>query len=129
MIKPGAIPPMPSGTPPGAGGMPGMGGGGGKNAVAQNLGSPHSGLKSTLTKGDPMSRMMGHYGKGHSFSQTPPVGGDPTMGGPTKAPSIAAIRGGQGGMKANVRQGGLGPGKMSTPGTAQDYSMTSPDME
>jgi hypothetical protein len=93
----------------------------GKNSVQQDLGSPHSGLRSTITKGDPMSRMMGQYGKGHSFSglaggQAPPSG------------SLHAIRGGTGQMR-RIR-GGLGPGKVGQPGASNtDYSMTSPDTE
>lgn len=115
-----------AGASPGAGGAV-FSGGGGKNAVQQHFGSPHSGQKSTITAGDPMSRSMGHYGKGHSFA-APSL--DPSMAmGPTKPPSIADIRGGSGTMKKNAREGGLGPGRMSTPGTAADYSMTSPDTE
>ncbi|HEY1491980.1 MAG TPA: hypothetical protein VGF35_05095 [Steroidobacteraceae bacterium] len=130
-----AITPMPGvggtmfGGGGGAGGMPSpqMPGGvagpaGGKSNTIQNLASPHSGLRSTITPGDSSSRMMGQYGKGHSF------GALPGMGGASKAPSgLGQLRGGGGAMKRNVRMGGLGPGKMSTPGTAQDYSMSSPD--
>ena len=88
---------------------------GGKNATAQNLMSPHAGLKSTITKGDPMARSMGQYAKA------------PKPG--AVAHGLTQIRGGQGVMKRTPRQGGLGPGKMSTPGTPSDYSMTSPDQE
>lgn len=83
----------------------------GKAAKSQNLGSPHSGQMSTLAGGDPLSRMMGHYGKGHSFA----------------AP--AGIRGGGGGMKRNPTKGGIGPGRQATVGTAADYSMINPDTE
>jgi hypothetical protein len=112
-------------------GNPGAGGtlfaGGGKNSVQQDFGSPHSGVMSTITKGEPLSRMMGQYGKGHSFAPQPQA---PSMAmGPSKAPKLSTIRGGSGAMKKNVRQGGLGPGPMSTPGTSQDYSMTTPDTE
>jgi hypothetical protein len=82
----------------------------GKNSKQQNLSSPHSGQRSTITKGDPMSRSMGQYGKGHSF-----------------ASPLSMIRGGAGGMK-RIR-GGLGPGKQGQPGASADYSMTSPDSE
>jgi len=102
---------------PGVGGMLfGAGGGnaetthvgGGKNARHQDMGTPHSGMKNTLTKGDPLARSMGHYGK-HSN----PLG---------------QIRGGSGGMK-RIR-GGLGPGKMGMPGPSdKDYSMKNPDTE
>ena len=78
-----------------------------------------------------MSRMMGQYGKGHSFS--------PGMMGHSKAPNAAPsasqaapalhqLRGGLGQMR-RIR-GGLGPGKVGQPGPSnQDYSMTSPDSE
>lgn len=93
--------------------------GGGKNAKAQNLGSPHSGLKNTVTKGDPMSRAMGHYGKGHAF-------GAPS-GGLSGASPLKQIRGGTGQMR-RIR-GGLGPGKMGTAGPSGDYSMKNADTE
>lgn len=92
---------------------------GGKNATSQNLGSPHSGLRSTITKGEPMSRAMGHYGKGHSFSA-------PT---PTPGQGQAKIRGASGQIGHQLRYGGLGPGKMATAGGSNDYSMSSPDTE
>lgn len=119
----------PTGTAPGVGGTlfaAGGGGGGGKNSVQQDLGSPHSGMKATITKGDPLSRVMGHYGKGHTFGSPQD---SPMTSGPSKAPKLSTVRGGGGTMKKNVRQGGLGPGPMSTPGTDQDYSMTSADTE
>jgi hypothetical protein len=103
------------------GGLGGSGGSGvatpslGKNSKQQNLGSPHSGQKSTLASGDTMSRSMGQYGKGHSFSGL--AGGNP----------LKQIRGGMGGMR-RIR-GGLGPGKAGQPGSSKDYSMTSPDSE
>jgi hypothetical protein len=43
----------------------------GKNSRQQNLGSPHSGIMSTVAGGDPMSRMMGQHGKKHSFTAPP----------------------------------------------------------
>jgi hypothetical protein len=102
----------------------------GKNSVIQNLDSPHSGLRSTITKGDPLSRLMGQYGKGHGLA---------TMaGGHSKAPNAPSVsqanptlhqlRGGLGQMR-RIR-GGLGPGKVGQPGPSnKDYSMTSPDLE
>ena len=39
------------------------------------------------------------------------------------------IRGGTGGMRRGIREGGLGPGKMSTPGSSDNYSLNSPDSE
>jgi hypothetical protein len=85
--------------------------GGGKNATAQNLLSPHSGARSSLSKGEPLSRSMGQYGKGHSF-----------------ASPLKSIRGGTGQMR-RIR-GGLGPGKLGTAGpSGQDYSMKDGDPE
>jgi hypothetical protein len=101
----------------------------GKGAKTQHLGSPHSGMRSTITKGDPLSRMAGQYGKGHSFLAGP-QGAGATM--PVSGSSgLANIRGGQGGMKRVPRSGGLGPGAMGTPGTADPgYSVTAnPDQE
>ena len=95
--------------PPGAGGAPPVPSLG-KAAKSQDLGGPHSGVMSTLAGGEPLSRMMGHYKKGHSFNAAP-------------------VRGGGGGVKPNPRQGGLGPGKLSAPGSAADYSMSNPDTE
>lgn len=94
--------------------------GGGKNAQQVQMGSPHAGVMNPLTKGDPMSRMTNHYKKGHNFG----------------SPSLSQIRGGAGSMRSNPRQGGLGPGPMSTvgpnassPAPSADYSMVSPDTE
>lgn len=97
----------------GVGGMLfGMGGGGGaetthvgggKNAKHQQLSTPHTGLKNTMTPGDPLHRAMGHYGKrgpGNPLSQ---------------------IRGGGGGIRR--ARGGLGPGKKGVAGPSGDYSM------
>lgn len=102
---------------------------GGKNSVSQNLNSPHSGLRSTITKGDPLSRLTNNYGKGHSF--------DSLTGGHSKNPNAQSvgqvnpalhqIRGGLGQMR-RIR-GGLGPGKVGQPGTSKDYSMSNPDAE
>jgi hypothetical protein len=75
--------------------------GGGKAAKKQDLQSPHSGLKATLSPGEPLSRSTGNYGKGHSFS-----GG------------LSQIRGGKGNIRRNPTHGGLG---MGSKGVA-DYS-------
>lgn len=92
--------------------MPGAAPAAGKGSKQQDLISPHSGVMSTLAAGEPLSRMVGRYGKGHSMA----------------APS--GIRDSGGGLnKGHVRQGGLGPGRMSAPGTAADYSMTNADPE
>jgi hypothetical protein len=86
----------------------------GKNSTQQNLHSPHAGIKSTITQGDPFSRTMGHYGKNYGS-------------GISGASPLKMIRGGTGQMR-RIR-GGLGPGKMGTPGPAGDYSMKNPDTE
>lgn len=93
---------------------------GGKNSTQQNLHSPHSGFRSTITKGDPLNRAMGHYGKtGGMFGADLP-GGSPGSG-------LKSIRGGTGQMR-RIR-GGLGPGKTGTAGGSSDYSMKSGDTE
>ena len=79
-----------------------------KNARSQDV---SGGVMSTLAGGEPLSRAMGHYKKGHSFNPAP------------------GIRAGGGGIRPAAKQGGLGPGRMSAPGTSADYSMTSPDQE
>lgn len=81
----------------------------GKNSVHQDLGSPHSGMKSSVTPGDPMSRVMGQLGKGHSFA--PP------------APMRTTT------MVPHPRKGGLGPGAQGTDMSSGDYQMVSPDTE
>ena len=78
--------------------------GGGKSAKKQDLGSPHSGQKATLSGGEPLSRSMGNYGKGHSFS-----GG------------LSQIRGGKGAMRRTPIRGGLG-GKVGS--AKPEYSKT-----
>lgn len=85
----------------------------GKNSTQQNLHSPHAGMKSTITKGDTLSRSMGQYGK--------------SAGGISGASPLKMIRGGSGQMR-RIR-GGLGPGKMGMPGPAGDYSMKNADTE
>ena len=89
----------------------------GKGASAQ-LGA--LGQKTTLTGGDPMSRMMGQMGKGHSYLQ-PGVGGSgasqPTSPSHTH-PGISEIRGSGDAIKPNPRSGGLGASKESMPSTA-----------
>lgn len=82
----------------------------GKNSHQQNLHSPHSGIRQSITEGDPLSRSMSQYGKGHSYG------------------GLGQIRGGKGGMK-RIR-GGLGPGKQGQAGPSdKDYSMKSADTE
>lgn len=102
----------------------------GKPGRTQDLGSivgrPGAG-SSTITGGDAAMHSIGHYGK------TPPAG----MGGsgngvdPTAHAGAKIIRGGSGGLGRHVRQGGLGPGKLSAPGQSdQNYSqMNNQDTE
>jgi hypothetical protein len=91
----------------------------GKNSVQQNIGSPHTGFRTTITKGEPLSRAMGQYGKGHSFSSPANTAG---------SSPLKQIRGGSGQMR-RIR-GGLGPGKTGTAGPSNtDYSMSSGDTE
>lgn len=102
----------------------------GKNSTIQNLDSPHSGMRSTITKGDPFSRLMGHYGKGHNLSLTS-TGHSKNPNNLTvsqASPALHQLRGGLGQMK-RIR-GGLGPGKVGQPGASNsDYSMSNPDTE
>jgi hypothetical protein len=90
-------------------------GGPGKAIQSQKLAL---GQKDTITGSEPLSRMMGQYGKGHSY-----VGGaapDTNMD-PTKHAGSQAIRGGQGGVKAHPRQGGIGPGPNGSTGSETSY--------
>jgi|SRR6187402_3358474 hypothetical protein len=75
--------------------------GGGKNAKKQEFGSPHSGMKSTLSAGEPLSRSLGNYKKGHSVS-----GG------------LSQIRGGKGTMRRTPTKGGMNFGAKG----AADYT-------
>lgn len=83
---------------------------------------------STQTGGDPLAHSMGHYGK----DGVPLLAGAPMPASvdPTSHAGARMIRGGTGGMRSHIRQGGLGPGNMSTPGPSNtDYSMNSSDTE
>lgn len=96
---------------------------GGKASTFQDHLSPHSGIRSTITRGEPLMRSVGQYGKmGGGYSRTAQLPGAL----PTRMPS-AQIRGGMGQMR-RIR-GGLGPGRMGQPGGSGDYSMTSMDVE
>lgn len=104
----------------------------GKPGRTQDLGSvvgrTGKGI-STLTGGDPLAHSMNHYGKA-----APPalLGGSQMTGGvdPTEHAGVKQVRGGSGGIRANPRTGGIGPGKMSTPGPSNtNYSMNSSDVE
>jgi hypothetical protein len=99
--------------------------GGGKNAKQEIL--PGPGARTSLTSGSPLSRMMGQYGKGHSYL------GAGMEGGASDAivhhSGVSQIRGAKGGVRSNPRTGALGPGPRGAPGTAQDYSMQTQDTE
>lgn len=89
----------------------------------QNLVSPHSGVRATITPGDPMSRAMGNYKVGHSYldSIAPPADAI------ADAPGAGAIpvRGGKGGTRPHVRQGGLGAGPNGSYGSPRMYGVAS----
>lgn len=103
----------------------------GKPGNTQHFGSvvgrTGSGI-SALGGGSSAQHSMNDYGK------KPPalLGGEQMAGGmdPTAHKGASMIRGGSGGMRTHIREGGLGPGPMSTPGPSDtDYSMNSSDTE
>ena len=104
----------------------------GKPGRTQHLGnitsmSPHTTPRSGIGGGNPSAHAAGHYGK------NPPAGVGGATGGngidPTAHGGVTMIRGGAGTMRQHIREGGLGPGPGSTPGTSADYSMNSTDVE
>ena len=96
---------------------------GGKNSTTQDHLSPHSGMRSTITKGEPLMRALGSYGKLGGFRSTTHLPGQTPVGS-----ALHQLRGGMGQMR-RIR-GGLGPGRQGQPGASdQDYSMTSMDTE
>jgi hypothetical protein len=103
-VKPG----LPSMSAP-AGASPPVGIGSQKLAAGQ---------KATITGGDPFSRMMGQYGKGHSYVGAPT---DPAASDPTKHAGAQTVRGGKGGVKTHPRQGGIGPGPNGSYGSETSY--------
>ena len=88
----------------------------------QNLPGLHSGVMPTITPGDPMSRSMGHYGKGHSFAPAPfaaaTAGLPGDAAGKTPAPPV---RDPKGGMKKNPKFGDMGAGPNGAYGSPRDY--------
>jgi len=96
----------------------------GKPARTQQLGSVVGRRGAGLTSiggGDPGMHSLNHYGKNGSPSLGPASSGV----NPTAHAGVKMIRGGSGQMGSRIRQGGLGPGKMSTPGPSfQDYSLS-----
>lgn len=85
----------------------------------EDLGGTNSGAMATIVAGDPMSRSMGQYGKGHSFNLNPaPVNaadGAGTKGG------TGAVRDSKGGLKPHDKLGGLGAGPNGSYGSPRDY--------
>lgn len=86
---------------------------GDKMVGQQNLGSPHSGMRTAITPGDTLARSMGNYGK------APPAlnaGGAPSVDlAPKMKDAAAGIRGGTGMMRKRVSKGGFGG--TTTPGS------------
>lgn len=104
---------------------------GGKHSTQQDLMGAHSGMRSTITKGDPMSRAMNQYGKGQDATSTL-MGSSFGSGLPHSGSNtgLKQIRGGTGQMR-RIR-GGLGPGKTGTAGPSPAsgaYSMNNFDTE
>lgn len=103
----------------------------GKPGNTQHLGSVVGRTGKGMTSiggGDPLAHGMSHYGK-----KAPALlGGQQTAGGvdPTAHAGSKQIRGLSGTMRHGVRAGGLGPGRMGTPGQSDtNYSNTSEDTE
>lgn len=94
----------------------------------RNPRSDSGGGFSSVGGGNPGLHSLGHYGK-----KAPPLmGGDQITGGvdPTAHPGVTMIRGGLGNPSRHVREGGLGPGRMSTPGPDNtNYSQQNTDSE
>lgn len=92
-----------------------------------HLGNLAAGARSAMTGGDPMARMLGHYGK--TPGEPKGTGTGPqgvklsSLGGGDVSPDVtpdvapahdpgAAVRDATGGMKRHPRLGGLGPGML-----------------
>jgi hypothetical protein len=87
---------------------------------------PGLGAKASITGGDPLSRAMGQYAKGHSYLT--PADGQPTDVDPTLHAGANAVRGSKGGVKTHPREGGIGPGPNGSHGSPRDYQKQ-PDSE
>lgn len=104
----------------------------GKGARAQSLHAPaHGGFglggpslgaaaQPSITPGDPMSRAMGQYGKGHSYLNGADMPAAASTTPTLSHPGASQIRGGAGGMKSRPRSGGLGDDKAQAPTTPMD---------
>jgi hypothetical protein len=105
--------------------------------LARSVGKPGRqqplarGERATITGGDPLAHSMGHYGKNQppAFATMTTGMPDASAVDPTQHPGVKSIRGGEGGLKRNPREGALGPGKAGVPGGSNDYSMQSQDAE
>jgi len=103
--------------------------GGGKGSMQQSHGSPHAGSMAVHTPGDPLSRSMGQYKKGHSFTD-PSASAQALIAQPKPAMPIGKeIRGGAGTIRPGAKFGGIGPGPMASVGGDDNYSMKSADTE
>jgi hypothetical protein len=108
----------------------------GKPGNTQHLGSVVGRTGKGLTAvggGNPMNHSMNAYGKNGlpaPATNGASVGGE-SMGGvsPTAHKGAQIIRGGGGGVRAHVKEGGLGPGKMGMPGPSDSFTDPSQDTE
>lgn len=96
----------------------------GKPGREEHLGNLHaSGYRaprSRITGGDPGMHAMGNYSKAAGAGGVSP----------TDHPGSKMIRGQSGTMRSHIREGGLGPGPMGTPGPSDtNYSQTNWDSE
>lgn len=96
----------------------------GKPGRAQNLGSVvgrRGAGMAQITGGDPVAHSLGHYGKNGPAELAGMTG--TTTPSPTAHAGMKSIKGGSGGIRSHVREGGLGPGKVGRPGNDTNYSM------
>lgn len=89
--------------------------------AAERLPGPHSGVKTTVAPGDPLSRSMGHYGKGHDPMAAAAANSAGLPSVINEKPPGAAVRGGAGGFKTHPKFGAMGAGPMDSYG--QDSRM------
>jgi hypothetical protein len=106
----------------------------GKPGNTQHLGSVVGRTGKGLTGvggGNPMNHMQNHYGKS-GLPAAPTDGasvGGQSVGDPTQHAGSRTIRGEAGGIRAHVREGGLGPGQLGMPGPSDSFTDTSQDTE
>jgi hypothetical protein len=82
----------------------------GKGSSRQTL---MAGQRATITGGDPLNRMMGHYGK-NAPALLP--GDSSPDDRPPMHPAMNEVRGQSGGIKEHPKFGGIGPGTMGAVG-------------